>query len=72
MAHVEVTIVLNGESRTVAGSSVFALLESLEIPAHQKGTAVAVNERVVPRARWPETELCDGDVVEIIRAAQGG
>ena len=37
-----------------------------------KGVAVAVNDRVVPRGKWPECLLKAGDRVTIIRAAQGG
>jgi sulfur carrier protein len=36
------------------------------------GIAVAVNEAVVPRARWSERELVTGDRVEVLTAAQGG
>jgi sulfur carrier protein len=36
------------------------------------GIAVAVNDEVVPRSRWPAVELVDGDRVEILTAAQGG
>jgi sulfur carrier protein len=34
--------------------------------------AVAVNGEVVPRSRWTETALADGDSVEVLSAAQGG
>ena len=36
------------------------------------GVAVAVNEAVVTRAKWPGTTLAEGDRVEILTAVQGG
>lgn len=36
------------------------------------GFAIALNGRVVPRARWPQTEVADGDRIEIVRAMAGG
>lgn len=36
------------------------------------GIAVAVNETVVPRARWSARGLGGGDRVEMLTAAQGG
>jgi sulfur carrier protein len=36
------------------------------------GIAVARNGEVVPRSRWDDTELADGDSVEIVTAAAGG
>ncbi len=38
----------------------------------RSGMAVAVNGEVVPRSRWPATELADGDQVEVLTAVQGG
>lgn len=46
------------------------LLESRGIP--RAGVAVAVNNRVVPRAEWPSTVLSDGDSVTVISAVCGG
>lgn len=64
---------INGETRqfdsdpqTVAG-----LLELLELAA-DRGMAVAVNDEVIPRGRWQQQSVDDGDRVEIIRATQGG
>ena len=38
----------------------------------RSGIAVAVNDEVVPRSRWPAVDLADGDRVEILSATQGG
>ena len=42
------------------------------IGTDDKGKAVAVNNRVVPRTSWGEHRLSDGDNVTIITAAYGG
>lgn len=36
------------------------------------GIAVAVNDRVVPRAAWATTHLAPGDRVEVLHAIAGG
>jgi len=55
--------------------------EALEVPAgctvgtlapDQRGVAVAVNREIVPRSRWGQARLAEGDRVEILEAAQGG
>ncbi len=37
-----------------------------------KGQAVAVNNRVVPKAQWGETQLKDDMKITVIRAVCGG
>jgi sulfur carrier protein len=54
------------------GLSVASLLASLEVEAGAGGVAVAVNGAVVPRDRWSEVTLAQGDRVEVIHAVQGG
>ena len=64
---------LNGEaSQTPLGTSVRALLMSLDIDPATGGIAVAVNASVVPRSHWPETFIEVNDEVEIVRATAGG
>lgn len=64
------TIQVNGESREVADG---ATLDSLEdIGVRRDGTAVALNDDVVPRARHAATALREGDRLEIIVAVAGG
>jgi sulfur carrier protein len=66
-----VTITINGEAREVAdGSTVDALLETLG--ARRDGTAVALNDDVVPRVSHAAIALHDGDRIEIIVAVAGG
>ncbi|MCE7548489.1 sulfur carrier protein ThiS [Streptomyces thermodiastaticus] len=65
------TIFINGEPRRVApGTSLDAVVRSLT--AAPSGVAAALNETVVPRARWASTPLRDGDRVEVLTAVQGG
>ncbi|ASN28281.1 thiamine biosynthesis protein ThiS [Streptomyces pluripotens] len=65
------TIAVNGERRDVAsGTALDSLVRTLT--AASSGVAAAVNETVVPRARWAATALAEGDRVEVLTAVQGG
>jgi sulfur carrier protein len=63
-------VTVNGEHKDVAATRIDALLGELEF----EGThfAIAVNYDVVPRGRWAETALAEGDTVEILTPRQGG
>ena len=63
-------VTVNGEQREIAASSVDALLSELEY----EGThfAIALNYDVLPRSRWAETPIKNGDEIEIITPRQGG
>jgi len=63
-------VIVNGEHREVASSHVDALLSELDY----EGThfAIALNFDVVPRSRWAQTPLNNGDEIEIITPRQGG
>lgn len=56
---------LDNECATVAD-----LVAAAAIPA--TGTAVAVNNRVVPKKEWADTQLAQGDNVTVITAVCGG
>ena len=67
------TLLVNGDPREVdAPLTLDALLAALGRDPAQPGVAVAVGDRVVRRADWPQTTVGEGDRVEIITAAQGG
>jgi sulfur carrier protein len=66
-----VTVTLNGETLAVPGGSTLASLVAALVPS-PRGVAVALNEEVVPRSRWAEVGLADGDRVEVLAVAQGG
>ena len=63
-------LTVNGERRETAVTQIAALLSELEFTGTQ--VAIAINRSVVPRARWAEVELNDGDAIEIISPRQGG
>jgi sulfur carrier protein len=69
-----VIVSLNGEPREVAdGVTVEALVALLRSEAASgRGVAVALRGEVVPRGRWAETKLAEGDRVEVVAAIQGG
>ena len=65
------TISVNGETQDVAdGATLAALLDTLGV--RRDGTAVALNDGVVPRASHASTPLREGDRLEIIVAVAGG
>ena len=63
---------INGQDEILSVTTLAALLEEKAIDVAQRGIAVALNGTVVPRAAWSGTPLQGGDVVEIVRARQGG
>jgi sulfur carrier protein len=63
-------VIVNGEQRQTTATRVDALLSELDYQGSH--LAVAVNYDVVPRARWAETVLKDGDQIEILTPRQGG
>ncbi len=66
-------VLVNGEQTELAsGCTVEQALAALEVPAPDRGVAVAVDAEVVPRGQWPAHELNEGARMEILRASQGG
>ena len=62
---------VNGSPRQVAtGASVQILLGELELT--DKRVAVERNGEIVPRSRFAQTPLADGDRLEIVVAVGGG
>lgn len=67
------TIMINGKKADLdAMATLVDIVRSLGVDADASGIAVAVNEAVVPKREWSSRRLAAGDVVEIIRAVQGG
>ena len=66
--------IVNGADREIGDpvKTLDELLRALGVPPDRTGTAVAVNDAVVPRGRWAATRVAEGDRIEIITAAQGG
>jgi sulfur carrier protein len=65
-----VELIVNGERQEVAANTVAALLAELELEG--EFFVVAVNHAVVPRRRWGEAEIKEGDAVESLTPRQGG
>ena len=63
-------VIVNGEACEIGSNSVDALLRELDYEGSH--FAIAVNYDVVPRSRWAETALNNGDEIEIITPRQGG
>lgn len=66
-----ITVSVNGAARVLAGPVTLDVLVAT-LTAAPSGVAAALNETVVPRGRWPDTPLSDGDRVEVLTAVQGG
>ena len=67
-------LTVNGMAHGAArGATLTVLLAELDLAtAAGLSIAIAVNEVVIPRGRWAQFGLGDGDRVLIIQATQGG
>lgn len=63
---------INGSVHTLEEPTIAAALAALGVPANAKHVAVAVNDMVIPRARWHEVSIATDDAIEIITAVAGG
>ncbi|MGA3196316.1 MAG: sulfur carrier protein ThiS [Terriglobales bacterium] len=63
-------LTINGESRTASAETLSALVEQLGMKPDR--VAVELNREIVPRDRWPQTRLNEGDQLEIVHFVGGG
>jgi sulfur carrier protein len=63
-------LVINGQHREVSAQTAADLLNELDIKRER--VAVVINESVVRRAELEQTNLTDGDMIEIITMVGGG
>lgn len=64
-------IIVNGEPRSVvAGLTAAQLIDLLELRGRR--LAMEINREILPRSRYAEHALRDGDRVEIVQAIGGG
>ena len=64
---------LNGAPLEVEpATTVAAIVERAAAGGTRRGVAVAVDGEVIPRSEWDQTELCDGQRIEVVGAIQGG
>ena len=61
---------INGEMLDKNGKSISDILNEMEINVQR--VAVELNEEIVPKAKYDDTILNDGDSVEIVRFVGGG
>ena len=65
---------INGEERTFSDSpapfTLAALVEKLGMKPDR--VAVELNRDIVPRDRWAQTPLADGDRLEVVHFVGGG
>jgi sulfur carrier protein len=66
-------VFLNGESCELRdGATVTDAVEASGAPPGGRGVAVAIDGVVVPRGEWKDTQLSDGQRIEVLQAVQGG
>ena len=63
-------LLLNGESRDVSARTLADLVRELKLDG--KPIAVEKNRDVVPKSKYRETALKEGDVLEIVHLVGGG
>lgn len=63
-------IQINNRETEISAASLLALAADLGLP--EKGVAMAVGNRMVPRTEWEQTLLKENDSIVIIKAACGG
>ncbi len=63
-------ITINGQEQTFAPITLALLVEQLGMK--QDRVAVELNRNIVPRAEWAETNLAEGDHLEIVHFVGGG
>ena len=61
---------INGELLDKDGKTVTEMLADMDISGQR--VAVELNEEIVPKAKYSETVIKDGDKVEVVRFVGGG
>lgn len=61
---------LNGKELESSSANLLELSYELSLP--QQGVAIAINNRMIPRAAWANTKLEEEASIVIIKAACGG
>lgn len=66
-------IELNGKPRELpVGTTLLAVVAEVGAGEGGRGVAVALDGEVVPRGEWQQTQLREGQAVEVLAAIQGG
>jgi len=64
------TLTINGEPRITAAHILIDLVSELGMKPDR--VAIELNREIIPRERWPQTKLRDGDQLEIVHFVGGG
>jgi sulfur carrier protein len=66
-----ISITLNGEKHALDEEiDLDSLIDLFSLP--RKRVAVEVNHAVVRRVDWPDTDVKDGDILEVVHFVGGG
>lgn len=66
-------IKINGESvEVIEKQNLSVLIKQRMNNDEPRGIAVALNDYIVPKSKWGETEVKENDNIEIVHAVQGG
>lgn len=63
-------LLINGENQRSLAETLSALVQSLGMKPDR--VAIELNREIVPRDRWSQTNLHDGDRLEIVHFVGGG
>lgn len=63
-------VTINGVPRTASAENLTQLVEELVMKPDR--VAIELNREIVPRERWAQTKLNDGDQLEIVHFVGGG
>ena len=63
-------LTINGQPQDSAPSTLAQLIERLGMK--QDRVAVELNRNIVPRGQWADTNLAEGDQLEIVHFVGGG
>ncbi|MFZ1132476.1 MAG: sulfur carrier protein ThiS [Terriglobales bacterium] len=63
-------VTINGETQVSAAGTLGALVAQLGMKPDR--VAIELNREIVPRDQWAETELHEGDRLEIVHFVGGG
>ena len=65
-----ISLMINGESKTVAAGTIVELMGELSLPAPLM--LVEHNGKALHRSEWDSVGLSDGDRLELMKVAAGG
>ena len=63
-------LIINGENKVSLADTLSALVDQLGMKSDR--VAIELNREIVPRDRWAQTRLADGDQLEIVHFVGGG